>query len=174
MCYYQDARDGGGALAGLVGIRVVPRDCFGFCVLVVFRSSLGQLPASAARGPIVALGPASVLEGPWWLEDRVLEVFSALFEVLAACASELAGWPEAEVPFGFAEKYRVSAVFGGLLRAGFNRQHALGALLRSCGQFPGYSDVVLLWFSEEHLRAECLGHVCLGRAVDLFRDVWSV
>lgn len=101
----------------------------------------------------------------------MLEVSPALFEILAVRVSRLAGWPEAEVLVALDEGHRASAVFRGLLRAGFDVRSALEAFLRSCGQLPSCSDPVLLWFFGELSGSECLEHVCSGRVVDPPRDV---
>lgn len=95
------------------------RDYFGLLRPGHILEFVGAAAGLYRKGPVAALGLALVPGGPWCLEDSVLEISSALFEVLAACVSELAGWPEAEVPSGLVERYRVSAVFGGATACGF-------------------------------------------------------
>jgi hypothetical protein len=125
------------------------------------------------EGLVAALGLASVPGDLWRFDDGVLEVSPALFRILAARASELAGWPEAEVLSALVEGHRASAVFRGLLHAGFDLRPVLGTFLRSCDQFPACSDPVLLWFFGELSGAKCLEYACSGRAVDPPRDVSS-
>ena len=134
----------------------------------------GVLAGLCREGLVAALGLASVPGGLWCFEDGVLEVSPVLFEVIAPRVSRLAGWPEAEVLAALDEGHRASAVFRGLLRAGFELRSALEAFLRSCGQFPSCSDPVLLWFFGELSGGACLEHVCSGRVVDPPRDVSSV
>ena len=133
----------------------------------------GVLAGLCREGLVAALGLASVPGGLWCFEGGILEVSPVLFGVIAPRVSRLAGWPEAEVLAALDEGHRASAVFRGLLRAGFDLRSALGALLCSCGRLPSCSDPVLLWFFGELSGGGCLEHVCSGRVVDPPRDVSS-
>lgn len=149
----------------------VLRDCFGLLRPGRVLEVAPRLLVCARKTWLLSLGSLQSLEVRGCSKTACLRFLRRCSKFLAARVSRFAGWAEAEVLSALVEGHQASAVFTGLLRAGFDLRSPLEEILRSRGQFPTCSDPVLLWFFGALSSGECLGHVCSGRGVSPPRDV---